>query len=136
MKDTQAAWLPDWLLSSQSSSGEGKLTRRPQQPPSDGESQESPRGNGTEKWQGRFLHASLGERKEACKKGEQTPGFSLPCEAGLDPNPPEASRRDPAYLPVLKIAYLNPGHPAKEGAWDISWKQISIHGHYLNHHQG
>lgn len=93
MKDTRAAWLPDWLLRSQSSSWEGKLTRRAQQPPSDGESQESPGGNGTKKWQDRFLNASLGERREACKKGEPTRGFSLPREAGPDPNLPWSQQK-------------------------------------------
>lgn len=93
MKDTRAAWLPDWLLRSQSSSWEGKLTRKTQQPPSDGESQESPGGNGTKKWQDRFLNASLGERREACKKGEPTRGFSLPREAGPDPNLPWSQQK-------------------------------------------
>lgn len=49
MKDTQPAWLPDWLLRSPSSSWEGKLTQIVQHPPSDGESQESPRGLGPSK---------------------------------------------------------------------------------------
>lgn len=121
MKDARAAWLPDWLLHSPSSSQEGKLTQRAEHPPSDGESQESPGENRTEKWQGRFLHASLGECREACKKGEQTLGFLLPCKEGPDPNSPEASKRGPTVLSMLKITVLNPGHPAKEGAWDTSW---------------
>lgn len=120
MKDTQAARLPDWLLRSLSSSWEGKLTRRAQQPPSDGESQESPGGSGMEKWRGTFLRAALGERREACRKGEQTPGFSLPWEAGMIQTLPEASRRIPAHLPVLKITHLNPGHPTKQAARDTS----------------
>jgi len=66
--------------------------------------------------------SSLGELRQACKKGEQTPRFSLPCHAGPDPNPLKAAEGIPLICQCLKITCLNPGNPAKEGAWDTSSK--------------
>lgn len=63
---------------------------------------------------GSVLHASLRKRRGACKKGEQTLGFSLPCEQGLmQLLALKSAEGNPTHL--LKIAFLNPGHSSAEG---------------------
>lgn len=97
MKDTRAARLaaalPELELRGQ--------TERAQQPPRDGESQESPGGTGARN--GRASSCTLPWEKAGrwARKGSGSLDFSL-LGAGPDPKPPKASRRDPTHLLMLK----------------------------------